>query len=121
MYRSERVCYNKNIIKVESNNNTVKNKRKNMEKNTIELHVESTYEELKSQVKSTLLLNKWKAEDFIAFFTMLKFALINKFIIYDEARSKSKWVIREMNEREVIIAKKYGKKPSKFSFSSLIR
>ena len=40
---------------------------------------------------------------------------------YDEAKEKAQPIIDEMNEVSARIAREYGKKPGKFTFSKLMR
>jgi hypothetical protein len=47
--------------------------------------------------------------------------LINGVINYDEAQELAKPIISEMNKKAAEIAKKFGKKPYKFTFGYLMR
>lgn len=47
--------------------------------------------------------------------------LNNGYLSYDEAKEKASYFINIMNNKAKEVAKKFGKKPIKFSFSSLMR
>lgn len=55
------------------------------------------------------------------FFKELKMKLFSNIITYDQAAIKAKPILDEMNSKAVKIAKKHGKKPTKFTFAGMIR
>lgn len=42
-------------------------------------------------------------------------------VTYDEAKAQCEPLLKEVNERIIILAKKHGQKPFKITFTSLLR
>jgi len=51
----------------------------------------------------------------------IRYRLVVGRISFDEAKSLAKPIIREMEKSAEKIAKKFGRRPPKFSFTSLMR
>ena len=46
---------------------------------------------------------------------------LNGYLTYDEAKKEAQPIIDEMNEKARVIAKKWGRKHTNFTFGALIR
>lgn len=51
----------------------------------------------------------------------IRFKMIKGLITYDEAKAEAQPIIDEMNKKGLEVAKKYGRRFTKFTFSTLMR